>query len=95
MVNAIITNTKSDYLDRRKKEIGSRIQQARKSNKLSQSDVAEFLNCSRLRITRAENGHTEFSIGEIELLAAEFGVNPLELLGVSISYKIENGLPTS
>ncbi len=57
------------YAIQRRVEIGRRIREARSKQGWTQARVAQFLGCSRRRANRVEQGITEFSIFELELLA--------------------------
>jgi transcriptional regulator with XRE-family HTH domain len=76
------------YLHKRRAEIGQRVKEIRRRNSWSQEDVARYLGCSRIRVNRAENGTTEFSVGELELLAQIFDVTILHFLDISLSISI-------
>lgn len=65
----------------------------RKDAHYTQGEVAAFLGCSRTRITeieREESG-TDYSIGELELLAVLFGKHPLDMLRMARQDVIEVG----
>jgi transcriptional regulator with XRE-family HTH domain len=70
------------YTDARQKALKRIVRQMREEANLSQGDVAQFLGCSRTRITEIEQekSGTEYSIGEMELLAVLFGRHPLDVL---------------
>jgi transcriptional regulator with XRE-family HTH domain len=76
------------YLHKRRLEIGQRVKEVRRLNNCSQQDIAHYLGCSRIRVNRAENGVSEFSVGELELLARLFDVTILHFLGVSLAISI-------
>ncbi len=73
------------YLMQRRTEIGEQVRMMRRRNNYSQDAVAEYLGCSRVKVTRAENGVTEFSVGELELLAKLFDVTILHFLGIELT----------
>jgi len=73
------------YLQRRRQEIGQRVKAIRRYTELSQEEVAAYLGCSRIKVNRAENGATEFSTGELELLAELFEVTILHFLGIELT----------
>ena len=79
---------KEAYLQRRRREIGRRIKVFRRQKNMSQEEVADFLGCSRITVTRVENGVTDFSIGQLELLAQLFDVTILHFLGVELSVSL-------
>lgn len=78
-----------EYLGKRRVEIGQRVKQIRRQKNWSQEDVANYLQCSRTRVNRAENGITEFTIGELELLSRQFDVSVLHFLGLSVSFSLQ------
>jgi transcriptional regulator with XRE-family HTH domain len=80
--------TKQAYLERRRREIGQRIREVRRRNHLSQEEVANHLGCSRLKMTRVENGQTEFSVVELELLAQHLDVTILHFLGIELTVSL-------
>lgn len=73
------------YLEKRRVEIGECIRIVRRKHKWSQEQVAEFLGCSRAKVNRVENGSAEFTVGELELLAEQFGVSVFQFLGLSLA----------
>ena len=77
------------YLQRRRNEIGQHVRIIRRQNNLSQEEVAQYLGCSRIKVTRAENGTTEFSVGELELLAQLFDVTILHFLGIELTVSVQ------
>lgn len=86
-----MTNTDVyDYVTKRQKEIGERVKKVRRRNRWSQSDLADFLGCSRARINRAESGTTPFNVGELEIIANQFQVTVFDLLG----WKVQVEAPT-
>ena len=81
------------YIAARQKALKRIVRQMRKDAHYSQGDVAGFLGCSRTRITeieREESG-TEYSVGEMELLALLFGRHPLDVLHMSSQEAISAG----
>lgn len=77
------------YLAQRRHEIGQHIRVVRRQNNLSQEEVAQYLGCSRIKVNRAENGLTEFSVGELELLAERFNVTILHFLGIELTVSVQ------
>lgn len=77
------------YLQKRRIEIGKCLQTIRKRQRLSQLDVATYLGCSRVTVTRVENGTTEFTVGELELLAQLFDVSILHFLGIELTVTMQ------
>ena len=77
------------YLQQRREEIGEHIKTIRRQNNLSQEEVAQYLGCSRIKVNRAENGITEFSVGELELLAKLFNVTILHFLGIELTVSVQ------
>jgi transcriptional regulator with XRE-family HTH domain len=77
------------YLQRRRNEIGQHVRTIRRQNNLLQEEVAQYLGCSRIKVTRAENGATEFSVGELELLAQLFDVTILHFLGIELTVSVQ------
>lgn len=73
------------YLEKRRIEIGGCIRTVRRKHKWSQEQVAEFLGCSRAKVNRVENGTAEFTVGELELLAEQFGISVIQFLGLSLA----------
>ena len=80
--------TKQAYLQKRRRVIGQRIREIRRSSGMSQEDVANYLNCSRVKVHRVENGVTEFSVVELELLASQFDVTILHFLGIELTVSV-------
>ena len=60
--------------DRRKKEIGARVQKARKKLGLTQDQLAELSGSSREFISRLENGTRNPSIKLLQRLAEGMGM---------------------
>lgn len=56
-----------------REELGKRIRSARESLELTQEEVAEYLDVSRSRITKMEQGKSSVSSVELEKLAHYFG----------------------
>lgn len=82
------------YLEKRRGEIGESIRAVRRKHKWSQEQVAEFLGCSRAKVNRVENGSAEFTVGELELLAEQFGVSIIQFLGLSLAVVSGSGEAT-
>ncbi len=83
------------YLKKRRHEIGQRVREIRRRNSMSQEEVATYLGCSRIKVNRVENGLTDFSVVELELLAHRFDVTILHFLGIELSVSVpgsERGL---
>lgn len=70
------------YSAGRRKAIKRLTRQMRQEAGYSQEEVGNFLGCSRGRITaiEREESDTDYSQGELELLATLFGRHPLEML---------------
>ena len=83
------SDTHAIYLQRRRAEIGKRVRAIRRQSGHSQEEVAAYLGCSRIKVTRVENGTTEFSVGELELLAEQFGVSILHFLGIEVTVAMQ------
>jgi transcriptional regulator with XRE-family HTH domain len=77
------------YLHKRRAEIGQRVKEIRRRSGWSQENVARHLGCSRIKVNRAENGGTEFSVVELELMARLFDVTILQFLDISLSISID------
>lgn len=58
-----------DYAVQRRPQLGAAIRRIRQQKGWTQERVAEYLGCSRRRVNRVEQGLTEFSLLELELLA--------------------------
>ena len=71
------------YLARRRSEIAQNIRQLRNNNGWSQERVAEYLDCSRRRVNRVEQGYIELGVAELELLAQAFEVPLSRILGAA------------
>ena len=71
------------YVQQRRPKIGLQIRKARAEKGWTQEQVALYLGCSRRRVNRVEQGITDFTVFELELLAQEFGVPITYLLGYS------------
>ena len=63
----------------RNRELGERLQRARKAAALSQASVCASLKWSTARLKAYEKGTTEPGISELERLAAHYGVAPAQL----------------
>jgi transcriptional regulator with XRE-family HTH domain len=70
----------------RRTEIGRRIRDARTQHNLTQTEVAEMLGCSRIKLNRVENGKADLTALEIDLLAYTFQ------LPVAFFFSTEGGL---
>ena len=77
------------YTSKRQREIGKKVKAVRRAYGWSQTDLAEFLGCSRARINRAETGTTALNIAELELMALKFETTILDLLGWRVSTQIQ------
>lgn len=76
--------TPKQYAAQRQATIIKTITDLRERHGLSQQDVADLLGCSRSRIARLErDGHGEYGLGELELLALRFGQEPALFLSLS------------
>lgn len=61
--------------------LGSRVKQIRKSQKITQNDLAERLEITQQEVSLIErNKRKRFSVDEIELLATALGVSVADLL---------------
>jgi transcriptional regulator with XRE-family HTH domain len=63
------------------REIGARVREARKANKLSEEKLAGRADISRMTVRRIESGKTLPSLETIEAIAAVMGVRAVDLLG--------------
>jgi len=93
MAQTVLDQTVLSYITARQKALKRAVRQLRKEAHYSQGEVAEFLGCSRTRITeieREESG-TEYSVGELELLAVLFGRHPLDVLHMTGQEAIDVG----
>ncbi len=81
------------YIAARQKALKAVLREKRKAAGYSQQAVAQALSCARTRIVDIEDtdSSTFYSVGEVELLAALFGLHPLELLRGSGQDFIELG----
>jgi len=86
--SAMVDETKQAYLKRRRHEIGQRIREIRRRNNMSQEEVADYLGCSRIKVNRVENGLTDFSVVELELLAQRLDVTILHFLGIELTVSV-------
>jgi len=59
--------------------IGSRIKELRTNHRISQEQMAEFLNTSRQRYARLENGQVDISYVIIKKIADYLGVSTAEI----------------
>ncbi|MBE6064702.1 helix-turn-helix domain-containing protein [Clostridium cochlearium] len=60
--------------------IGEKIKEIRKSNKLTQAQLAKQINKSERMLQKYENGEVTPSFEIIEVIAAALGVKPYELM---------------
>lgn len=82
MVQPVLDRTVLEFITARQKALKRIVRQMRKDAHYSQGEVADFLGCSRTRITEIEREESgaEYSVGEMELLAVLFGRHPLDVL---------------
>ena len=71
------------YARQRRPQIGQQVRIIRKQFNWTQEQVALYLGCSRRRVNRVEQGITDFTVFELELLAQKFQVPLADLLGYS------------
>ena len=76
-------------LGARRVDIGQRIRAVRRHKRMSQEDVANYLGCSRMKVTRVEKGVSEFSVIELELLARFLDVSILHFLGIELTVSFQ------
>lgn len=69
------------YVSRRRSQVGQQVRKARRNRGWTQERTALYLGCSRRRVNRVEQGVTEFTLFELELLAQAFGVPMTDFLG--------------
>lgn len=70
-----------------KEEIRSiRLKQLRKESKITQEQLAEYLNVDQSMITKLENGTRSLSVGLIEKICSLFGCSEGYLLGEDDAY---------
>ena len=74
----------NEYLAKRRSEIARNVRHLRRYHGWSQKRVAEYLDCSRRRINRAERGRSELGVGELELLAQAFEVPLAQILNTTV-----------
>lgn len=60
------------YIARRRDQMAQRVRQARRQHGWTQTQTAQFLGCSRIKINRVERGRAELGVAELELLAQAF-----------------------
>lgn len=74
-----------DYIATRTMRMKEIVRERRKEAGYSQQVIADLLGCNRSRISDIENLEKDicYTLGEIELLAGLFGINPLDLLRMS------------
>lgn len=68
-----VTVNLEDYAGQRRPQLGAVIRRVRQQKGWTQEQVAAYLGCSRRRVNRVEQGITEFSLFELELLAQGLG----------------------
>lgn len=70
------------YIATRQQTLKASLREKRKAAGYTQQAVADALSCARTRIVEIEDPDSSvfYSVGEVELLAWLFGINPLELL---------------
>ena len=61
--------------------VPQRLKELRKEFKLTQADVAKYLNISESAYGYYEQGRNEISIGNVQLLAEKYGVSVAYILG--------------
>ena len=61
--------------------MGTRLRKLRKARKMSQADLAQKANLTRVYVTRLEAGQQDPSLSTINALAKALGVPVTELLG--------------
>ncbi len=83
----------ADYITARRVALKRRVRELRDRAGITQEEVATFLACSRARIVEVEkeDSPSEYSVSEIELLAALLGRNPLDILRMSGQETIDMG----
>jgi transcriptional regulator with XRE-family HTH domain len=88
-VSDVTRSRKDDPIQKkRRREIGQPIREVRRRNNMSQEEVADYLGCSRIKVNRVENGLTDFSVVELELLAQQFNVTILHFLGIELTISV-------
>ncbi len=63
-----------------------RLKQLRKESKITQEQLAEYLNVDQSMITKLENGTRSLSVGMIEKICNLFGCSERYLLGEDDAY---------
>ena len=71
-----------DYGASRQQALKRIVKRLRKEAHFSQEEVADFLGCSRTRVTEIEREESSatYTLGELELLTTLFGRHPLDML---------------
>jgi transcriptional regulator with XRE-family HTH domain len=87
--NLATLDEREQYSLRRRADIGQRIRTVRRHKRISQEDVANYLGCSRMKVTRVEKGVSEFSVIELELLARFLDVSILHFLGIELTVSFQ------
>lgn len=70
--------------------VPDRLKELRKSSKLTQADVAKFLNISESAYGYYEQGRNEISISNIQKLSERYGVSVAYILGESNSKSLKD-----
>ena len=60
--------------------VGQKIKRARKRKHLSQSQVANLLHCSNVRISNMERGTVRITLSDLERFAEIFGCDYMDFL---------------
>ena len=74
-----------EYLAKRRSEIAQNLRLLRRYHGWSQKRVADYLDCSRCRVNRVEQGYIELGVAELELLAQAFDVPLTQILDAKAS----------
>ncbi len=70
-------------------ELGQRLEQLRKLNKMSQNDVAEALNTTQQQYWKYEKNKQELPIRHLITLAKLYNTSTDDILGINQNYIIE------